>query len=508
VLNTLLVFWLAWRLSRGRLWVATFTALLFGIHPMHVESVAWISERKDVLYAFFFLGAAIAYLRYLERRTAAWLTATFALFVLSCLAKEMAAAFPAVMVLLDWWSGRSLREPRAWLEKVPFVGVALLSGLIVIDLQAGRDFHGLLKIVGPHEVVLGAPPGLTVLGRLTLPTYGFMMYLVRIVAPLDLCAFYPYPDPAEARSLPFLIAPFVFAGTLALAVRDLRRTRVIAFGIGWFFLTLALVLRWIPAGLVIMGDRYTYLAYIGPAFMIGMGLEAAIARRPSNRPLILGAAGAFLVWLFALAVPQISTWQDSEALWSRVIRLQPRVGSAYLYRGKHRFNTGRIAEAQADFQSAFALGVRSGEVYGGLGISHGARGELDSALVMLNQAIELLPERAALYHNRAITLVGLNRPREALADVDRALALRPVAPAPVYSTGGFAWLRLGESQRAAAEFERAIAAGAADDATWFGRGASRLQLGDSAGAAADFREALRINPRNGAAEDRLRRLGR
>jgi tetratricopeptide (TPR) repeat protein len=508
VMNTLLVFWLALRLARGRLAVAGLTALLFGIHPMHVESVAWVSERKDVLYAFFFLAAAIAYLRYLERRTLGWLGLTFVAFVLSCLSKEMAACFPAVMVLLDFWTGRTLREPRPWLEKIPFVAVALLSGLIVVDLQAGRDFHGLLRVVGPHEVVMQAPPGLSALDRLRLPMYGYMMYLWRMLVPLDLCAFYPYPTAIEARQWPYLIAPFVFVGTLLLAVRDLRRTRILTFGIGWFLITLALVLRWIPAGLVIMADRYTYLAYVGLAFMLAMAIDSAIRTRPGLRSFLWGAAGAFALWLFVLTRAQAETWKDSEALWSRVIALQPRVSSAYLYRGKYRFNTGRLSEAHDDFRTAYGLGVRNGDVYGGLGVAYGAEGKLDSALVMLDRAVELTPDRAALYHNRAITRIGLGQVQEGLADLDHALALGPADVAPIYGTRGFAWLRLQDPRRALADFDRAVAAGAQNDATWFGRGTSRLALGDSAGAVADFQEALRRNPRNGAAQDRLRQLGR
>ena len=470
--------------------------------------MAWISERKDVLYACFFLAAALAYLRYLERRASWLLGLSFALFVLGCLSKEMAAAFPAVMVLLDYWKGRSLREGRAWLEKLPFVAVGLLSGLIVIDLQSGGDFHGLLRVIGPHEVVLGAPPGLSPLERLTLPTYGYMMYLWRMIAPLDLCAFYPFPDAAAARGLPFLVAPFVFLGTMALALWDLRRTRVIAFGIGWFLVTVILVLRWIPAGLVIMGDRYAYLASIGPFFMLAMGLQAMIERRPALRPALWGAAAAFSIWMFAVTLAQVETWRDSEALWTRVIRQQPRVGSAYLYRGKHRFETGRLAEARGDFQSAFSLGMRGGEVYGSLGIAYGAEGRLDSALVMLDEAVRLLPGRPALYHNRAITLVGLDRPREALADLDRALSMNPPSTAGIHGTRGYALLRLGDLRAAGAAFDRAVTAGAQDDATWFGRSTARLQIGDVDGAAADLREILRRNPGNTGAQERLRSLGR
>src|SRR5438132_6301020 len=145
-LDTLLVFWLAFLLGGGHIAVAAITALLFGIHPMHVESVAWVSERKDVLYAFFFLAAAIAYWLHLGGGSRRLLPLAFALFVLACLSKGMAVVFPLVMVLLDVWKRRPPLAWRAVLEKLPFVAVALLFGAIALDVQAGGDFHGWLRL--------------------------------------------------------------------------------------------------------------------------------------------------------------------------------------------------------------------------------------------------------------------------------------------------------------------------------------------------------------------------
>ena len=503
VLNTLLVFWLVFRLAGRHTGVAGLTALLFGIHPMHVESVAWIAERKDVLYACFFLLAAIAYLEYLERRAPWLLLATFGLYLLACLSKSMAIAFPGVMLALDYWRRRKLWEPRALLEKLPFVAVAALSSLVVLDLAAGRDFHGLLRVVGERTAGLTTPPDLSPIQRLTVPTYGHMMYLWRLLAPVDLCAFYPFPNAIEAQGASFFIAPLVFLGTIAAAVWDARRTRVITFGLGWYFATIVLVLRWIPVGQVIMGDRYAYLSYLGLFFILVMGFRAAAARWPGLRFAWWGAALVFAAWLFSVTVRQVEVWQDSEALWSRVMALQPRVPEAYLFRGKHRIQLGHATEAGADFQKAFTLGLRTGEVYGGLGVAYGARGQLDSSLVMLDKAIALLPERAGLYYNRGITYMGLARPADALADFDKALAIGSPDSARLYSGRGFARMQMGEPRAAVAEFDRAIAAGAFDVMTRYARGQSRLQYGDSAGAAEDFREVLRRDPNHLGARQRL-----
>lgn len=506
VLNTALVAWLVLLLVPGRPLVAALAALLFGIHPMHVESVAWVAERKDVLYALFFFGAAIAYVHFLDRQRPLFLALTFVLFIASCLAKEMAIAFPGVMVLLDAWRKRRLLEPRALLEKVPFALVSVLFAAIVLDLQGGGDANGLLRVVGERAVVLSRPPGLTALDRLTVPTYGFMMYAWRFFVPLDLCAFYPFPGPAEARTWPFLVAPVFFLGTAGLALWSLRRAPVVAFALAWFFVTVVLVLRWIPAGLVIMGDRYTYVAYVGLCLLAAVGIQTAAERWPAWRPVLWGAAAIFAVWLVVLCRAQIETWRNSETLWTRVIEVEPRVAWAHLYRGKYLANTGRFAEAGRDFQSAHDLGLRNGEVLGGLGIALGAMGRFDSSLVMLDRAIELEPRRPALYFNRAVTYLNLGRPREALGDLDRERELARVVSPGHAMVRGHAELRLGNARGALAAFDDAIRTGTADLATLHGRAQSRLLLGDRAGAAADFAEILRRNPADTTALRRLRAL--
>ncbi|HEU5311738.1 MAG TPA: hypothetical protein VFV24_09825, partial [Candidatus Eisenbacteria bacterium] len=264
-INTGLVFWLALRLSRRRLFVAFWAALFFGVHPMHVESVAWISERKDVLYTLFFLAGAVAYHRYLERREIPWLAGALALFVLSCLSKGMAVVFPLVMVLMDIWERRRVFETRSILEKAPFLAVALLFGRIVLDVQGGGDLNGLLTKTTLHLKGIADTLPYAAWERLILPTYGFAAYLVKLFVPVRLSAFYPYPPPGTLGPV-HLLAPLVFLAVLALIVWDFRRTRILTFGLGWYLVTILPVLQWLPVGEAIMADRYAYLSYVGPLF--------------------------------------------------------------------------------------------------------------------------------------------------------------------------------------------------------------------------------------------------
>jgi len=508
VFDTLLVLWLTWLLSGGRLAVAGLVALLFGIHPMHVESVAWVSTRKDVLFAFFFLAGLIAYWKYLERRRPGWLALTLVLFVLSCLSKQVAAMFPGVMILLDLWRGRRPWEPRALLEKLPFVALALLFTLIRLDVQTGGDFHGLLSHAPGRQETLPPVPGMTPLHRAILPAWAYMMYMVRLLVPLGLSAFYPYPSPDEINDPRYLLGPVVLIGTLVLAWWGLRRARVVSFGIAWYLVTMLPVLKWVPVGSGLMNDRYTYLPYLGLFFVLATGLEAARMRSRRLGTVLWAATGVWVVCLVAITAMQVETWKDTETLWTRTIRIHPRYPSAYLYRGKHRALTGQTAAAMADFQTALGLGLRNADVYEGLGTSYGTLGRLDSAVVMFDRALAVDPERGMIYYNRGITRLGMGQARGALADIDQAIRLMPERIAALSPVRGYALMELGDARGALACFDRALTAGPDDPAVRYARGSCRLRLGDKAGAADDFRATLRMNPGNTDARAQLEALGR
>ena len=507
-LDTVLAFGLAWLLSGRRLAVAAFVGLLFGLHPMHVESVAWISERKDVLHALFYLGAAIVYWRYLERGGGRRLAQAFALFVLSCLAKGTAVSFPLAMVALDLWKRRPLLERRALLEKLPFLAVALLFGAVAVDVQAGGDFHGLLSAgPGASGVIRAALPYSTS-QRVLLPLAAAMGYVWHLFVPVGMAAFHPYPSPAEAGRSPYLLAPLALAVLVALAAWDLRRSRILAFGVAWFLATVVFVLQWIPVGMALSADRYTYLPYVGLAFAWAMGMDRLAARARPLGAALWCVSAAFVLLLFAQTTRQVATWHDGETLWARVVQVHPRCGQAYASLGNARLGAGRLSEARADLRTALQLGDRSAVLYDGLGNVEGLLGRPDSALVMFDRAIAADPRRGSSYYNRALVKLQLGRPAETIPDLDRALVLAPAMAPRILTTRGFAHSQSAEFRAGAADFDRAIAAGARDADTFSNRGFCRLRLGDRAGAAEDFRQALRLDPTHAPAATQLREMER
>jgi tetratricopeptide (TPR) repeat protein len=390
------------------------------------------------------------------------------------------------MVLLDYWKRRPLFEPKALLEKAPFLAVALLFGLIAMDVQAGGDFHGAFTRVDKHLKGLADTMSVTPLQRLTLPSYGYLMYAWRFFVPLHLSGFYPYPSPAEASGLLFLVAPLFLLATVGLAIWDFRRTRLLTFGIGWFLVTIAPVLQWVPVGEAIMADRYTYLSYIGPIFSLTYGIALVLRKVPALRPAAWVAGSLFAAFLLVQTTRQVESWRDSEAFWSTVIDRYPRSDLAYISRGNFRGKSGRIQEAMADLQTARGLGSRRGILFDGLGNAYGSLGQVDSALVMFDRGLSLEPNMGRTYYNRAIAYLRLARPNEALADLERARVLMPLQATTLYFPRGNAYMQLGRYRKAIAEFDRAIEAGVRDPYAFYNRGVSKSRVGDSDGAAADF----------------------
>ncbi|HKQ18263.1 MAG TPA: tetratricopeptide repeat protein [Candidatus Eisenbacteria bacterium] len=506
-LNTVLVFWLAYLLSRRRVTVAIVAALLFGIHPMRVESVAWVSSRKDVLYAFFFLAGLIAYWRYLEERRWPWLLSAFVLFVCSCLSKGMAVVFPLVLVLLDFWKRRPLLDRRSILEKAPFFAVSLLFGLIALDAEAGRDFHGLLPVINKELKATLDTTTFTPYERVVYPTYGFMTYAWRVLAPVNLGVFYPYPTPAEASHWTYPFSIVFFAGAIALTAWSVRRARTVAFGVGWYLLVILPVLQWVPIGASMLADRMTYVAYFGLFFLLAMGVGWLFDRyRASRVPLLAGIAVA-LALCFVLTTRQVDTWRNSDALWTNVIRIFPRCDLPYISRGNGRGEAGQIEGALADLRTAMRLGSQRADMYEGLGNAYASIGKADSAVIMFDLAIKG-NAMGRTFYNRAIAQLIVGRPREALADLEKALQLMPMQAPTLHFPRGNAYMQLGMNREAIAEFTSAIAAGQLVPDALYNRGVCKLRVNDAAGAVADFQETLRIAPNYTPALDQMRALGK
>ena len=263
VLNTLLVFYFVY-LFTGRKWEgALVVALLFGIHPMHVESVAWIAERKDVLYTAFFLGGMIQYLGYLKSKKNKKLIYTGIFFLLSLLSKPTAVTFPVVMVLMDFVKNRKF-DSRAIVEKIPFFILSIIFGLITINIQSGS--------------AIGSMEDYTIVQRVMFASYGVYYYIAKLFVPTGLATFHPYP-PLNAIPVIFKAAPVFVLILLAAVAYSLRSTKIILFGVAFYLVKIALTLQFVQVGSAIVSERYTYMSYIGLFMIIGALVDFLIKQK-------------------------------------------------------------------------------------------------------------------------------------------------------------------------------------------------------------------------------------
>jgi len=487
LVNTALVFVFVRQLARGRRWAPVAAAALFGVHPMHVESVAWVAERKDVLYALFYVAGLIAYLRYVDRKRLTWLGAALVLFILSCASKPAAVVFPLTMIAIDWFRNRKFTR-SVWLEKAPFFVVALIDGIVTLQIQ--RSSGAITEHWAPLEKVLFA-------------AHGLVMYVVKLFVPVGLSAIYPYP-----RIGPGNIGPEYYL-TLAAAVIGIpallwlfRTSRVVLFGFAFYVINILLVLQFFSIGGAVYADRYTYVAYIGLFVALAWWLdeprEAQAGRRVPVRAVvaallaILIPASAFAAW------KRTEVWRNAETLWNDTIAKYPgRIADAYNNRGFYYYNDAqRYAEALADFDQAIALNPNVAKVWLNKGNVLAAMGRNDSSRVAFDRAIALQPRVADAWNNRGALRLNLGDLAGTVSDCSRALELDP-RHRDAYANRSLAYVRLGAYEQAVADSRRAIevAPGRSDNYLQLGTiGFALSKLGRYTEAVQAFDEAIRRSP--------------
>ncbi|WP_165841036.1 tetratricopeptide repeat protein [Larkinella punicea] len=514
LLNTLLIFGFAYQLSRKNQWVALFVAAVWGLHPMHVESVIWVSERKDVLYTFFFLSACLTYLRYRTSGATIWLFLTFSLFVASCIAKAMAVVLPFVLLLIDYWKAgdQNLKKtfrPAILFEKVPFLLVAVFVGLLATNVQAGGDFHGWLLRIAEKKDAVGQEPFAA--RWLVYGSYGFLMYLIKLVAPFRLSAFYPYPENVRNIEPQHWLGPVAFLLVVGYAVWQLltaktERQRLVVFGIGFFLITIILVLQFMTVGAAIMADRYSYLSYFGLIFLIVYGLYLLTGESPSRFRLATIGLGVFTALCFYRTIQQVKVWKNTETLWLHALQFYPENDQMREGLGDYYGKNNRIDEAMQQFKAAVENGSNRYHCFEGLGNAYGLKNDFPKALEMYNQAIRMDSTKSDVYYNRGLTYNKTSRFQDALRDFNKALLLAPGKDSVVLTARGFTYLQLKSYKESLADYERYLRYKPNDPTALHNRGVDRFYLGDRAGALADIRRAVALKPDYEEAKNNLRQL--
>jgi protein O-mannosyl-transferase len=473
--NALLVLAIAWRLTLR--WPESLVvAAVFAAHPQRVESVAWISERKDLLCGLFFLASLLAYLRFTAaaaiRSRGLWYAAALGSGILACLAKPMAVTLPLVLLLLDVWQGRVARESiwRILSEKIPFLAMAGLTAVLTMLAQEGAKAS-----------VEAVPIGV----RIANAIVGYATYVRRAVWPTGLAAMYPLAvSPAAVTNVggmplqatvpgPALLhiaSAIALLGTIAAAAVALARPRAgrgmpwLAFGWAWFLVMLVPVIGLVQVGSQATADRYYYLPGIGLEFGLvmtaGEAVRRLVAERASlRRPCTVAAGGialAIVVICALLAHRQVLTWRSDESLWRHAAAVVPRNAIAESLLASALAAQDRTAEAVEHHLAALRIdpALRDSLVNLGLILSDGGRPA--EALPLLERASLVWPDDTDMQVNLAICFARLGRTDEARTAFLRTLTIEPDNAKHRYN---YAMLleSAGDPTAALRELDRAIA---------------------------------------------------
>ncbi|HET6766652.1 MAG TPA: tetratricopeptide repeat protein [Chitinophagaceae bacterium] len=445
LLNVLLVFIFTRKLT-GQIVAGFIAAILFGIHPLHVESVAWASERKDVLYCFFFLLSLIAYLQYLKKSRWVYFIISLVFFALSLLSKAMAVPLAVVIIFIDFFYSRKFSLRLIW-EKIPFFALAIISGMIAIQAQEVKDF-------------VSDDSQWTLIDRVAIASNNFINYIIQLIAPHDLSVFYPYPETLKFYHwLSFGLVILVLAAFLYFIVRKypfIASQKIYLFGFLFFVVNIFLVLQILPVGNAILADRYTYVSYIGLFIIVGFFIERVTLKFKNYRPMIYGALAVYLLFLAIFTYERTSIWRDSPTLWNETIKNYPSA-VAYVNLGlaKEKVN---IEEAYRDFKKASELDPNYALAWHNMGAVQLPKKQYDSAIAYLNRAISLNPDYRNSYGARGEAKFNIGDYQGAIEDYDQFISRFQGHPG-VYFMRGQAKHNLKNYQSAIGDFTKAIEVG-------------------------------------------------
>jgi tetratricopeptide (TPR) repeat protein len=483
---------------------AVLTGLLFGLHPLHVESVAWVAERKDLLCAMFFLLGIMRYTKYVvaadrEYRGGSPLSGmlrrdylfTLGLFILALMSKPMAVSFPVVLLILDWFPFDRIRSlvtfRTVFVEKLPFVALSLVSSILTILAQ-----HADWAIVPAETVPLGT--------RVLVACKALIAYLGKIIVPLQLVPFYPYPKHVSLLSLDYAFPIAAVLGITAACITMARKQKVWSSIWAYYTVTLLPVIGLVQVGNQSMADRYTYLPSLGPFLVIGLGgawmaekVNTSTTWRVIGKVAFAGAI-AFCVFLSYLTIRQLGVWRSSLDLWDYVIETSSvKTPVVYHLRAVVYEKHGRYQRALEDNDQAISMDPSYAPAYVSRGSVYGKQGRHDKAIEDYNMALMLNPSLFEAYFCRAITYVRTAQFEMAVQDFNRAVGLYQGSH-EAYNFRGMALKQLGRFEEAVHDYNRALALNPVYYEAYFNRGIAYEKMRSLDQAVQDYQRAIALNP--------------
>ncbi|MEI7803506.1 MAG: tetratricopeptide repeat protein, partial [Bacteroidota bacterium] len=413
LLNTVLVFFFILLLMESA-WGAAIVAALFSIHPAHTESVAWISERKDVMYVCFFMVSLVAYLFYSKSKSVLSYTACILAFLFSLLSKGQAVTLPIVLLLIDYLKNRKW-DWKVLIEKIPFLLLSLAFGLLAVKAQSlSKSISDIPYYTFPEKMLFAA--------------FSLFSYIYKSIIAYPLSAFYPYPLIGVGYSWIIWFSPVFLLLLAALIIYKYRTNRGVIFGVGVFLVNIALLLQILPVGSAIMADRYTYLAYLGLFFLIAFGWnEMQKAKLLSPFLKQIGSITVFVLIILqsVQAYNRNQIWKNSESLWVDTIEKYNYAPTAHNNLGSYYQKNNRLDEALVQFNEAIRLQAKYPEALINRSDIFRVQGKTQLAIDDCNKAIKYNPEYPGAYMNRGIALSIAGKYDSAYHDFKMVLKTEP-----------------------------------------------------------------------------------
>jgi tetratricopeptide (TPR) repeat protein len=540
ILNTLILFILLQRMT-GALWKSGFVAALFALHPLHVESVAWIAERKDLLSAFFFLLTLLAYERYARMRGPWNYLLVVVLFVMGILSKPMVVTLPFVLLLLDLWpldrfaftpsensapaegaTGKRIvalikANRELVLEKIPLLVLSAVS--CVVTIAAQRSAMKALEAVPFDARILNA-------------IVAYAEYVYRFFVPVDLAVLYPYRSVTTGQ---VLAAAVLLAAVTALVVYR-RKTRSLMVGWFWYLGTLVPVIGLVQVGVQASADRYTYIPFIGLAIMLTWLVADLSARLPYRVAVLTAGAFLILAGLSAATVSQARYWVNSETLFA--LTLQATKGNYVIHSnyGAWLAGQGRMEDAIRQYNEALQIKPDDGEARYNLANMLVRQAKVQEAIAQYREVLKTVPDHLMARNNLALCLIQTGDRNAAIEQFQEILRANPgfeaakqnlamllaseekakrppgglPTPGPADGVDLEEHMRLGRDavvqgdlDSAAAHFRRAVSIAPENKEARIGLGLALAYKGDIDGAIQQFRVAIKLDPNNADVQNSL-----
>ncbi len=418
---------------------------------MHVVSTH--SDTNLTLYAFFFISALVCYQLYSRRdNNIKYYFYSLILFLLSCLSKSAAITLPVLLFLFDYFNGRKI-ERAAILEKIPFFAVSVVFGVLAILSQKAE---GAIRDI---NMVNG------IFDKIFYISYSISYYIVGIAFPLNLSAIHPYPKYIDGMlPVQYYLSPLLILLIIWLIYKNKKHRKDLIFGSVFFLVTLSLVIQIIPLGQAIVAERYTYIPYIGPFFIVGRYYSRILERTNKVYNFLFFIIVAFTIFFSIKTFTRNMVWRNSLSLFTDASSKFPGQNNLiYNNLGTSKFNAGDYEGAIEAFDKAIELGVRDETALNNRGSAKYLLGRMDEALEDFNMAIKLNPKFSDPYRNRGVIKFKQQNFEAAISDYTKCLELNPN-----------------------------------DGITYYYRGIARIKLNDRSGACSDWQQALKLGIENAA----------